>query len=158
MYLVSWLHVFPVYMYMWYMWITDMYRYMYIYNSTIQIIHGWKSFSFPPEKKSCYFLEIVAYITHTHTSLDGWGDYKQDKCFSCGCNVTAGSANTWLDAVRSCIRMCDHIPGRSPRLSAVTLDKTLSNHVLTAYLLVTGVHVFKCTNWIFVMAWLLLVV
>lgn len=156
MYLVSWLHVFPVYMYMWYMWITDMY--MYIYNSTIQIIHGWKSFSFPPEKKSCYFLEIVAYITHTHTSLDGWGDYKQDKCFSCGCNVTAGSANTWLDAVRSCIRMCDHIPGRSPRLSAVTLDKTLSNHVLTAYLLVTGVHVFKCTNWIFVMAWLLLVV
>lgn len=156
MYLVSWLHVFPVYMYMWYMWITDMY--MYIYNSTIQIIHGWKSFSFPHEKKSCYFLEIVAYITHTHTSLDGWGDYKHDKCFSCGCNVTAGSANTWLDAVWSCIRMCDHIPGRPPRLSAVTLDKTLSNHVWTAYLLVTGVHVFKCTNWIFVMAWLLLVV
>lgn len=66
----------------------------------------------------------------THTSLDGWGDYKQDKCFSCGCNVTAGSANTWVDTVRSCIRMCDHIPGRPPRLSAVTLDKTLSNHVL----------------------------
>lgn len=36
----------------------------------------------------------------------------------------------WTQCGHACIRMCDHIPGRPPRLSAVTLDKTLSNHVL----------------------------
>lgn len=156
MYLVSWLHVFPVYMYMWY--ICELLIWTCIYTTVPYKLYMVENHLIFHMRRNPVIFWKLMHITHSHTSLDGWGDYKQDKCFSCGCNVTAGSANTWLDAVRSCIRMCDHIPGRSPRLSAVTLDKTLSNHVLTAYLLVTGVHVFKCTNWIFVMAWLLLVV
>lgn len=118
--------------------------------------HGWISFSFAHytcmyRRNPVIFWKLLH--MHTLTSIDCWGDYK---CFSC-CNVTEGSANTWLDTVRSCIRMCDHIPGHSLRLSAVTLDKTLSNHVSC----LNCIHAshwcacIKCTYWILVMTWLL---
>lgn len=103
-------------------------------------------------------MEIVVYIIYIYIFLDGWGDYKYDKCFSCGCNVIVGLVNIWLDVVWLCIRMCDYILGCFFRLLVVILDKILLNYVLIVYLLVIGVYVFKCINWIFVMVWLFFVV